>query len=422
MVCAHDPSSPTANPPTNKVIKILAMHGNRYKTFGENIILLLNREGETSLQLLTLKLLYLIFTTPATCEYFYTNDLHVLVDILIRNLLDLPAEAVTLRHTYLRVLHPLLAHTQLKDPPHYKRNEIRRTLGLLVNRQFNVEDGWEDGEGDVERIAHFAEADETTKRLVARCSQVEWLLRDDSSRSPSPPPGVRTPNVQVTEPTQPSPPTSPTTTITTEKRVEEQDVLLPRTETTSPRSFSEVATQREAPGVVHLHRTGSAPDDEKHKPPEPPTPRRSRARARTPRRPSPVPGEQQQQQQQPETRTAPKPPPPPPPRSVSRSRAPPPAVPPPRRSAAAIHHPPLPTAAATAPGVSAAVTDHHRSRSGKRGVAPEPPRARRQHYQQQQHRPSSSSSSSAAAAAAATQEHTITIESVEQAMEKTGLE
>lgn len=48
MVCAHDPSSPTANPPTNKVIKILAMHGNRYKTFGENIILLLNREGTST--------------------------------------------------------------------------------------------------------------------------------------------------------------------------------------------------------------------------------------------------------------------------------------------------------------------------------------------------------------------------------------
>jgi hypothetical protein len=46
MVSAHDPVSGTSHqPPTNKVIKILAMHGNYYKTFGENIILLLNREG-----------------------------------------------------------------------------------------------------------------------------------------------------------------------------------------------------------------------------------------------------------------------------------------------------------------------------------------------------------------------------------------
>lgn len=93
----------------------------------------------------------------------------MLVDILIRNLLDLPEDSVALRHTYLRVFYPLLAHTQLQHPPHYKKDEIKRTLGLLVHSQF---DGEED---DYERILHFAEADETTKRLVARCSQVEWL-------------------------------------------------------------------------------------------------------------------------------------------------------------------------------------------------------------------------------------------------------
>lgn len=47
MISAHDPvdeRSPS-NPLTNKIIKILSMHGNMYKTFGENIILLINREG-----------------------------------------------------------------------------------------------------------------------------------------------------------------------------------------------------------------------------------------------------------------------------------------------------------------------------------------------------------------------------------------
>jgi Protein of unknown function (DUF2013) len=53
--------------------------------------------GETSLQLLILKLLYLIFTTPETYEYFYNNDLRVLVDVFIRELYDLPddVESVT---------------------------------------------------------------------------------------------------------------------------------------------------------------------------------------------------------------------------------------------------------------------------------------------------------------------------------------
>ncbi|KAI9723722.1 MAG: hypothetical protein M1812_001022 [Candelaria pacifica] len=167
MVCAHDPGPdniPTKGL-TNKVIKLLSTHGSGYKTFGENIILLLNRESETSLQLLILKLLYLLFTTRSTYEYFYTNDLRVLVDVIIRNLLDLPEESTALRHTYLRVLYPLLAHTQLQHPPHYKRDEISKLLTMMTTV----------------RGAHFAPADETTVRLVGRCVKVPWLKDDPAS-------------------------------------------------------------------------------------------------------------------------------------------------------------------------------------------------------------------------------------------------
>jgi hypothetical protein len=45
------------------------------------------------MQLLILKILYLLFTTPGTKEYFYTNDLKVLVDVFIRELSDLPEES-----------------------------------------------------------------------------------------------------------------------------------------------------------------------------------------------------------------------------------------------------------------------------------------------------------------------------------------
>lgn len=160
---AVDPSSP-AVPLTNRVIKVLSVHGPNFRTFGENIILLLNRETETALQLLILKLLYLLFTTKATYEYFYTNDLRVLLDVIIRNLLDLPNEVMALRHTYLRVLSPLLAHTQLSQPPHYKREEILKVLRILG------------GAGN----AHFAPADETTVRLVERVAKVNWLLPDEA--------------------------------------------------------------------------------------------------------------------------------------------------------------------------------------------------------------------------------------------------
>lgn len=154
-------------PLTNRIVKCLSLNGPSFRTFGENIILLLNRETETSLQLLILKLLYLLFTTKATYEYFYTNDLRVLLDVIIRNLMDLPDEKMSLRHTYLRVLYPLLAHTQLVNPPHYKKDEILRLLNILQGSH----------------NAHFAPTDETTIRLVDRVSKVPWLMEESGKGS-----------------------------------------------------------------------------------------------------------------------------------------------------------------------------------------------------------------------------------------------
>lgn len=44
------------------------------------------------MQLLVLKLLYLLFNTKGTAEYFYTNDLCVLVDVFLREILNLDEE------------------------------------------------------------------------------------------------------------------------------------------------------------------------------------------------------------------------------------------------------------------------------------------------------------------------------------------
>jgi len=163
---------------TNRILKLLSMHGPSYRTFGENLILLLNRESSLGPQLLILKLLYLLFTTPSTFEYFYTNDLHVLVDVIIRNLLDLDGGnsdlglsgedeqrdgQKALRHTYLRVLYPLLKNTQLgQEGNNYKRAEVRRLFHLLVTRS----------------SAHFAPVDQTVIRLVIRCKQIEWIREE----------------------------------------------------------------------------------------------------------------------------------------------------------------------------------------------------------------------------------------------------
>lgn len=229
---------------------------------------------------MTLKLLYLLFTTPSTQEYFYTNDLRVLVDILVRNLLDLPSDAAALRHTYLRVLYPLLAHTQLKQPPHYKREEIRKLLAVLVGTQSIQECG--DDEANRGLSAHFEDADETTKRLVARCRTVTWLGAPEAGQLGLP--------ADVTSMT----PISPVEAVSGEKvppvpptprKLRKRNGSHPVTEFLAPQlqsaresalSVHEVAAQREKPGVITPSRKGSSLGAaSKKEKPQPPKTRRS---------------------------------------------------------------------------------------------------------------------------------------------------
>ena len=289
MVASHDPGNggPDARPLTNKVVKLLSAEGSKYKTFGENIILLINREDETSLQLLTLKLLYLLFTTPQTHEYFYTNDLRVLVDILVRNLLDLPEDAAALRHTYLRVLYPLLAHTQLKDPPHYKRQEIQKLLTVLSRGQATEPDTGSPT-GSI-NWSHWDEVDETTLRLVYRCQKVPWLVDlevNELFQVESPTSEVASEPGSPVSPSRksPIPPALPPPRKLTKRNLSKVSglsigpYLTPQLQEarSSTVSMMEVATMREKPGVITPSRkdakdaTGS-----KKERPAPPAARRS---------------------------------------------------------------------------------------------------------------------------------------------------
>ena len=258
---------PSPNLLTNKVIKILSSEGSKYKTFGENIILLLNRENETSLQLLTLKLLYLLFTTPPTYEYFYTNDLRVLVDILIRNLLDLPEEAGALRHTYLRVLYPLLAHTQLRQPPQYKREEIRKLLAVLVRGQITET---EPGGSTSGHWQYFEDVDETTSRLVHRCQKVTWLadpeagkvIQPDSPTSDEPPASPTSPSrVGDVRPAVPAPRKLVKRNSSKLSTLSIASYLTPQLESAQSSTLSvlEIAAHREKPGVITPSRKDTVP-------------------------------------------------------------------------------------------------------------------------------------------------------------------
>ena len=98
----------------NRVLRVLMARLGSSMTFGENMIFMLNRAGELRIvvpscvndadavsgrtpedlvmQLLVLKILYVLFTTKGTSEYFYFNDLTVLVDVFLREITNLDEE------------------------------------------------------------------------------------------------------------------------------------------------------------------------------------------------------------------------------------------------------------------------------------------------------------------------------------------
>ncbi|KAG1859267.1 hypothetical protein F4604DRAFT_1793148 [Suillus subluteus] len=164
VACLSNNQQPGAKEPElqNRVLTVLISRLGSSKTFGENMIFMLNRASRSAedlcMQLLVLKLLYILFTNKATSEYFYTNDLCVLVDVFLRELVDLDEESESLRHTYLRVMHPLLTKTQMRDVP-YKRPQIVLALESLIQN------------GNIRDI------NPTTKRLVERCLGGEWCMQ-----------------------------------------------------------------------------------------------------------------------------------------------------------------------------------------------------------------------------------------------------
>ncbi|KAI9278361.1 hypothetical protein BDA99DRAFT_4619 [Phascolomyces articulosus] len=211
--------------PSNKLLDVLENRIGTTNTFSANLIFMLNRSDDACVKLLILKLLYGIFTRPSLYEYFYTNDLYVLVDVMLREVCNLgnEREAAALRDAYLRVLRPLLINTQLRRAP-YKQNEIHSTLCAMITPQ------------------SYVKIDPNTSRLVERILEEWWetickqpmapLLGVDVKgpllatslpgtnaqvvRSPSPYPMMRTStstssNTSSTD----SSPSSPTTTIQT---------------------------------------------------------------------------------------------------------------------------------------------------------------------------------------------------------------
>lgn len=344
-----------------------------------------------------------------------------------------------MRHTYLRVLYPLLAHTQLKYPPHYKRDELRRLLGILVHSQ---------SEEDGEKIVHFGEVDETTKRLVARCSNVEWLRDPEPEVITESPKEVEAPSADQEIPVPPtvavtgrkeetpgvsisvspdlegriSPSNSPGMASDLDAKQAEALGMHLEPARSSSLSVLEIAAQKEKPGVMTPSRKDTAASDnsdailavKSKQKPEPPKARRWRGRRAKEEDEGGVkkaveePGikvdssvDRRGSTEESSTPSSAK-------LSASRSASrPPPAVPPPRRSAQSHHQ--QSTGNSSADG-------HHPTKHGQK---PEPPKTRR--WRQVARHQADAAESPTVATNAANPAVTDTVE-IENAMQKASLE
>lgn len=150
----------------NKVFSILASAPMRYSAICHSLVLLFNRcsNEDQDLKIFISKFFYLVFTAPPTHDLLYTNDLVVLAEIVVRELNDIPLEALEVRAMYLRLLYAMLKHSPLEQNGQPLKNELNQVLRLTLKAAQELSE-----EESVE-----------INRLTMRCLKIPWLARPNA--------------------------------------------------------------------------------------------------------------------------------------------------------------------------------------------------------------------------------------------------
>ena len=120
----------------NVVMKLVIGH-KEAQAFGEAVMYIVNQLGcpcEKPRELQqVLKVLLDIYTpNEPTMTFFYANDQHVLVDIIVRECTDLPAPD-EMRCRYLELLHRLLLHSTWAQGGRYRHEDICSTMESIID-------------------------------------------------------------------------------------------------------------------------------------------------------------------------------------------------------------------------------------------------------------------------------------------------
>jgi len=126
--------SATLDDHPNQVVQILQKDAHKVELFGEAILHLLNTSSYPYDDPVLLgQLLYMfrsLFSTRATREFFYTNDLKVLVDIILHQLSALSPDD-EFRVDFLRLLHLVIINSPWTKS-HYRRVDILESLDAIL--------------------------------------------------------------------------------------------------------------------------------------------------------------------------------------------------------------------------------------------------------------------------------------------------
>ncbi|KAJ3332475.1 hypothetical protein HDU76_000121 [Blyttiomyces sp. JEL0837] len=113
----------------NAVIDQLASRLYLGKSLGESVIFLFNRADSSVVQLLMLKFLIEIFRTPDTQNFFYTNDLRVIMDVILRECRNVEDSEEELQMFHLSLLPYLLRNSSLNG---YKLKDVASLVTSFV--------------------------------------------------------------------------------------------------------------------------------------------------------------------------------------------------------------------------------------------------------------------------------------------------
>jgi len=107
----------------NPVMSVFSANKSQAAYLGNYIILLLNRPDDIILSP-CLKLIHDLFSNPSTTDFFFQNDLIVLIDVLIREIKNLPVEQDQKRSEYVKTLYAILKNSSEYEKVQYKLNEV----------------------------------------------------------------------------------------------------------------------------------------------------------------------------------------------------------------------------------------------------------------------------------------------------------